>query len=102
MSLRKQYLKNKEMCRVTFSLSKEETNAAETVHLVGEFNNWDPAATPLQKYKNGNFSITLELRTGKEYQFKYLMNNQTWGNDPAPDKLVSVPELNTENSVVVV
>jgi 1,4-alpha-glucan branching enzyme len=102
MSIRKQYLKNKTICRVTFSLSKEEAGSAEAVHLVGEFNNWSLMATPMQKYKNGNFSITLDLEKAREYQFKYLLDGQNWVNDPAPDTLTPVPELNTENSVAVV
>ena len=37
--LKKQFLKTKEVCKVTFSLP--EAVQGETVFLVGDFNNWD-------------------------------------------------------------
>lgn len=102
MSLRKQYLKSKPVCKVTFSLSKEESSSAETATLVGDFNNWDTSVSPMKKYKNGNFTITLDLDKDKEYQFRYLLNGQNWINDVKADKYAPVPDLATENSVVVV
>jgi 1,4-alpha-glucan branching enzyme len=100
MSLRKQYLKSKPVCKVTFNLSKEESNSAETASLVGDFNEWDTSATPMRRFKNGNFTVTLDLEPKKEYQYRYLLNGQDWVNDPMADKYVSVPDLNAENSVV--
>lgn len=102
MSIKKQYLTSKAVCKVTFKLSKEEANAAETASLVGEFNNWDAAATPMSKNSAGQFSVTLDLDCGKEFQYKYLLNGANWINDPAADKYVQVPDMGTENSVVVV
>jgi 1,4-alpha-glucan branching enzyme len=102
MSLKKQYLTSKPVCKVTFRLSKDETHAAETANVVGEFNNWDTAASPMKKTSAGNFSVTLDLGFGKEYQYRYLLNGNNWVNDPAADKYVSVPEMGTDNSVVVI
>ena len=102
MSLKKQYLPSKPICRVTFRLSKAETNAAETVNLVGEFNNWDTTATPMKKSNPGNFWTTVSLAFGKEFQYKYLVNGNNWINDPAADKYVHVPDMGTDNSVVVI
>ena len=102
MSVKKQYLKSKPICKVTFNLSKEETGGAQTAYLVGEFNHWDAKATPLNRFKNGNFTVMLELAPGKEYQFRYLLDGETWINDPQADKYVPAPGLNAENSVVVV
>lgn len=99
MSLRKQYLKSGDICKVTFRLLKEEANSAERVNLVGDFNNWDTSASPMKKYKNGNFTITLDLKPKTEYQFRYLLNGQEWINDQNADKYAPVPELGTENSV---
>lgn len=101
MSLRKQYLKSKPICKVTFNLSKEASGAAETANLVGDFNNWDTAATPMNKFKNGNFTVMLELQPGKEYQFRYFLNGERWANDPKADKYIPVLEVNAENGVVV-
>jgi 1,4-alpha-glucan branching enzyme len=102
MSLKKQFLKNKPVCKVTFNLPKEEAKAAGTVNLVGDFNNWDTSAAPMKKFKNGKFTITVDLKTGREYQFRYLMDGKRWENDQNADKYIPVPELSAENSVVVV
>jgi 1,4-alpha-glucan branching enzyme len=101
MSLRKQYLKSKPVCKVTFKLSKKASNSAETAALVGDFNNWDISANLMKKYQNGNFTITMDLEPEKEYQFRYLLNGQEWINDPEADKYSPVPDLGTENSVAV-
>ena len=102
MSIKKQYLKDKSVCKVTFSLPKKAAASAKTVHLVGEFNNWDEKATPMKKLKNGSFSITLKLDTGREYQFRYLIDGTEWENDWNANKYVPTQFGDSENSVVVV
>lgn len=102
MSLKKQYLTSKPVCKVTFRLLKDETNVADTVHVVGEFNDWNTTATPMKKTSAGNFSVTVDLNCSQEYQYRYLLNNETWMNDPAADSYVFVPDVGTDNSVVIV
>jgi 1,4-alpha-glucan branching enzyme len=101
MSLKKQYLKTKTSCKVTFTLSMEVAGTAKHVNLVGEFNNWDTQNLPMKKLKNGDFSVSLELERLKEYQFKYLIDGKEWLNDIEADKVVQ-NEFQGENSVVVV
>ncbi len=88
MSIKKQYLKSKPVCKVTFRVNKEEAQSAETVRVVGEFNDWSKDAEPMNKLKSGDFTQTLDLETGKEYQFKYLLNDVVWSNETESDKLV--------------
>ena len=95
--LKKQVLKSKPICKVTFTLP--ETIKAESAYLVGDFNGWDEKATPLKPLKNGHFSVTLELEKGREYQFRYLVNNTEWHNDWHADKYVPNP-FSGDNSVV--
>lgn len=102
MSIKKQYVKDKSVCKVTFSLPKKAAASAKTVHLVGEFNNWDEKVTPMKKLKDGSFSITLELETGREYQFRYLIDGIEWENDWEADKYVRTHFGTCDNSVVVV
>lgn len=102
MSVKKQYLTTKPICKVTFKLSKDETNAAETANVVGEFNDWNTAATPMKKSSAGNFSVTVDLAFGREFQYRYLLDGDNWINDPAADKYVPVPDIGTDNSVVVI
>jgi len=100
MSLKKQFLKSKEVCKVTFSLSAEEVGNVKKVNIVGEFNDWSETKNPLKKFKNGNFKTTLDLEKGKQFQFKYLIDGETWKNDEEADMLVP-NSMGTENSVVV-
>jgi 1,4-alpha-glucan branching enzyme len=99
MSLKKQYLKSKPICKVTFTLPKELTNGAESACLVGDFNNWDPAAVPMKRLKNGTFTVTVDLPRNKEYQFRYLLDQKIWQNDDNADRYVSSGFGDSENSV---
>ena len=100
MSLKKQVLKSKPACKVTFRVSKEMAKDAEAVALVGDFNNWDATASPMSKLKSGDFTSLLELEKGKTYEFRYLVNGSEWCNDPEADSYVA-NDFGAENSVVV-
>jgi len=102
MALKKKYLKNKPLCKVTFSLPKNAAPSATMVNLVGEFNNWDEQATVMKKLKDGSFTAVLDLETGREYQFRYLIDGKTWENDWDADKYVRTHLGDCDNSVVIV
>ncbi len=102
MSIKKTYLKSKPVCKVNFKLPREIAKSAQKAHIVGEFNKWNTHATPMKKLKNGSFSATIDLETGREYQFRYLLDDQTWETDFTADKYVPTPFGNSENSVVVI
>ena len=102
MSIKKQYLKSKTLCKVTFTLDKKAASTAKEVFLVGEFNNWDKKATPMKKLKNSSFLVSVDIEKGKEYQFRYLIDGKEWENDWAADKYVPSDFGDCENSVVVV
>jgi 1,4-alpha-glucan branching enzyme len=93
---KRQFLKNGLVCKVTF---KYRTDAQKLV-LVGDFNGWDESATPMKKAKDGTFSVTVEMETGFEQQFRYLADDDIWLNDEAADKYV-ISSLGSENSVVI-
>ncbi len=102
MSLKKQFLKSKPVCKVTFSLTSEEVNDANTVVVLGDFNNWDTKeGVELKKFKNGTFKASIDLETEKEYQFKYLIDGVKWENDGEADKYVGSGIGAEENSVVI-
>ncbi len=102
MSIKKNYLKTKPVCKVQFKLSKDEAKSAKAVNIVGEFNQWDTNATPLKMQKDGSFAVTIDLQTGKEYQFRYLLDKVIWETDFSADKFVETPFPNSENSIVVI
>lgn len=86
--------------KVTFSLPKEAVGTATTVALVGDFNNWDiNHGIELKKQKDGSYKTTIELETGKEYQYRFLINGEVWENDWKADKYVPTP-FGVMNSVV--
>ena len=102
MACDKQYLKNQKECKVKFILSAEAAGGAKEVWLAGDFNSWSSVDTPMKKQKDGSFTVTLKLETGREYQFRYLLDGKRWENDWAADKYVPAPFSNTDNSVVIV
>ena len=102
MSLKKRYLKSKPVCKVTFELPRKAAPAAENVGLAGDFNGWDPQVTPLTRKKSGDFNVTLELASGREYQFRYVIDGQTWENDWQADRYAPSEIPGVENSVVAV
>jgi 1,4-alpha-glucan branching enzyme len=101
MSIKKQYIKTKPVCKVTFILAKDIVAAADRVNLTGDFNNWDLESIPMKKTKNGEFTASLELEKGHEYQFKYVIDGQAWINENEADKFVH-NEFHSDNSVVIV
>lgn len=101
MSIEKKYLKSKAICKVTFRLPKETAGQVEKVSLVGEFNNWDGAQELMQALKDGSFKTTIDLEAGKEYQFRYLVDDKFWTNDEAADKYVPSGIGAEQNCVVV-
>lgn len=101
MITRKQYLKTRPVCKVTFKLDKEEVNAKKSIHIVGEFNNWDTSSIMMKSLKNGSYTKTLDLAPGQEHQFRYLIDGNSWANDDYADKYVFSVYGNCDNSVVV-
>jgi hypothetical protein len=55
----------------------------------------------MKKLKNGNFTATVDFEQNQEHQFRYLMDNTDWGNDPTADKLVPTPFGDSQNSVII-
>ena len=101
MSLEKRCLKSRPITKVTFRLPTKAALDAEIVHLVGDFNDWRIDATPMTRLKNGEFKVCLDLETGREYSFRYLIGSDTWENDWEADKYVPSGITAVENSVVV-
>ncbi len=102
MSIKKEYARNKMICKVTFEVPESLGNNAAKAFVVGEFNNWSTSATPMKRKKNGIFTATLDLQKGHEYQFRYLLDKDKWENEVEADKLAPTPYGDAMNSVVVV
>lgn len=100
MAIRKQSLKSKPVCKVTFKIPEKVGNAAKQAHVVGEFNDWSTSATPMKRLKNGAFSATVDLEKGRSYQFRYLLEQSHWENDPDADDYLPTPFGDSHNSVI--
>ena len=96
MTLKKTYSKSKEKCKVTFSFPE---NNAKNVCVVGDFNEWDVNATPMKKSKQG-FSATVELDSGRSYQYRYFVDGERWENDNSAEDFVPSPYFDSQNCVV--
>lgn len=100
MSIKKQYLKSRPVCKVSFRLDSNTAKSAKDVSLVGDFNNWQPMANPMKALKSGAFSLVLDLPTDcTQYQFRYLMDGGRWENDAEADGFLS-NGMGGENSIV--
>lgn len=76
---------------------------ASKIRIVGEFNNWDKKAKPMRTPKKGVFIQEVELETNQEYQFRYLVDDIFWENEPQADGLVpSGVDVEDYNSIIVV
>jgi 1,4-alpha-glucan branching enzyme len=102
MSLKKQYLKSKPICKVTFRVSKEASKSARHINLVGDFNNWSIIETPMKHLKSGEFTATIDLETPGAYEFRYIVDETTWENEWEADQYVPSSFADCKNSVVKV
>jgi 1,4-alpha-glucan branching enzyme len=100
MAIKKQYLKSKSTCKVTFTIDENRINDFQSAHLVGDFNNWDADVSQMKKTDKGLFSITLELEPQKDYQFRYLLDKSIWLNEEDADLFVPSPFRDSENSML--
>ncbi len=65
---------------VTFTVA--ENGVDGEVALVGDFNRWEPTATPMRGHGGARMaSVTVEA--GRRYAFRYLAEGGTWFNDEA-------------------
>jgi 1,4-alpha-glucan branching enzyme len=96
MSITKQYLKTKPVCKVTFTVPAEE---AKKVAVVGDFNDWSPKKSELKRLKNGTFKGTFELPKESTYEFKYLVDGN-FVNEPEADRFQWNDYAGSENAVL--
>jgi hypothetical protein len=100
--MKKTYSKTGTSCKVTFRLPQEAVKDARSVCVAGEFNGWNIYAHQLKRRKDGSFSLTIELEKGREYQFRYLIDDMYWENDWCADKYVPSAFGDCDNSTVIV
>ena len=59
---------------------------ADSITLVGEFNDWDVHRHPLQRTRDdGEWHISLLLEADRSYRFRYLVDGTEWMDDDHAD-----------------
>jgi hypothetical protein len=67
--------------RVEFRL---EAPNAEAVAVVGDWNGWDAETNPLSDEDgDGVWEATITLQPGEEYQYQFLIDDESWVPDPS-------------------
>ena len=102
MAVKKQYYKTKSYCKVTFRLSKKIAGNAHKAAIAGDFNDWKSERTPMKALKNGDFTASLQLVKGREYQYRFVLDDQNWITDESADKQIYCEFASANNAVVVV
>ncbi len=72
---------------------------AASVALVGDFNDWDPARSPMQT-AHGVWATVVQLAPGR-YRYAFLVNGVEWRADPSAPAAKD-DEFGTPSSVVTV
>lgn len=72
---------------------------AQSVSLVGDFNNWQPAAHPMQRMPDGCWTARLELRHGS-YRYLFLADGQPV-LDPRAQGIVRQPNAQYEAASLI-
>ena len=98
--IKKEYLEGGKLCKVTFRLPSIAAPSAKSVCIVGDFNDWNIHGNRMKKLKNGDYCITLNLEPGREYQFRYFIDESKWENDWNADRYVKSPLGDSDNSVI--
>ncbi|MCE0494949.1 isoamylase early set domain-containing protein [Vibrio salinus] len=94
--INKRYFKTKNEVEVTFELEAPESSSK--VAIVADFLDWKPE--PMKKVaKTGMFKFKTRLPKDEEFQFRYLLNDVEWMNDPGADKYIA-NDFGDDNSLV--
>ena len=95
--LQKTYFKTKDYCKVKFVCSCMN---AETVEILGLNSDWANSII-MKKKKDGTFSCEVSLPKESRHEFKYLVNEKEWINEPEADGQ-ELNEFGSQNSVVII
>jgi hypothetical protein len=71
---------------------------ADRIYLVGDFNQWDERATPMEQDRDGIWRAIVDLKAGTQSEFRYLIDGQ-WRTDYHADGSTQ-NGFGSENSVV--
>ena len=79
--VQKTFYKTRDYCKVKFSFKVEN---AETVEILGLNSDWKNSVI-MSKRKDGSFTADVTLPKDSRHEFKYLVNEKEWVNEPEAD-----------------
>ena len=79
--VQKTYYKTKDYCKVKFTINFDN---AETIEILGLNSDWQNSVI-MSKKKDGSFTCDVTLQKNTYHEFKYLVNDNIWINEPAAD-----------------
>jgi 1,4-alpha-glucan branching enzyme len=100
--IKKRYTRDGASCTVTFVIQAEQAEGVKTAAVAGDFNNWSRSATPMKPTSDGGFEASVKLDSGREFHFRYLLDDVRWDNDWHADKYAQSLYRDAENSVIIV
>ena len=98
MAIKKQFLKTKDICKVTFRVSAEEAEGHKKAYIAGSFNKWKPKL--MKTLKDGSHKLLMDLESGQEHTFRYRLGKNTWINDSEADRMDASEFVDAENGVL--
>ena len=78
-------INNQTTTDVTFALTPGDQIPGSSVSVVGDFNDWDPGASPLTLRPDGSHAVTVRLPAGERIWFRYLTDAGQWFDDDDAD-----------------
>lgn len=80
--IHKQFAPSIDKVRIVFELPASLW--ADQISVVGDFNEWNPLATPLLQDRDGIWRASIDLPVGNRYGFRYLIDGR-WSTDAHAD-----------------
>jgi len=81
--INKRFFKTKDEVEVTFELPAADVG--QTVSIVADFLDWQP--TEMTKVaKSKSYKFKTRLPKDSEFEFRYLVDDEKWVNDPNADQ----------------
>lgn len=95
----KEYTKTGRSCRVTFNLPADVN--ANSACLCGDFNDWDRNSHRMKRRSDGSFTLTISLKPGRAYRYKFLLDGDHWENDWSAEGYI-LNEYGSEDSLITI
>ena len=95
----KDYTKTGRSCRVTFSLPAGVN--AQNACLCADLHDWNQTSHPMKRRTDGSFTLTISLKPGRQYRYRFLLDGERWENDWAAEGYVP-NSLGREDSLVTI